>query len=273
MNGAEGPVANAPQLRPLRALIVDDEPPARARLKRLLEDASREMAVEACGELGEGQQVLEAIERCRPDVVLLDISMPDCNGIDVASAIAARSDAPAVIFVTAHDEHALQAFEVHALDYLLKPVSLARLVAALRRVPPRPARADPRGEPGDAGSAGHQVLSITERGRVHLVPIADIIYFRAELKYTTVRTRDREYLSEQSLANLEAQLGSGFVRVHRSTLVARASIEGFQRVGGRSAHDPDGADGHWEVILRGLPERLPVSRRQWPQVKSAAGLG
>jgi len=159
-----------------------------------------------------------------------------------------------VIFTTAYPEHALTAFEVNAVDYLVKPVRMPRLLAALQKVPKlRPISAATLDQlPANA----RRYLSITERAHVTLVPIEDIVYLKAELKYITIRTVQREYLLEESLTRLEEEFGPRFVRVHRNCLVARDFIRGFERRIG------DEGEAHWEVLLRDVQESLPVSRRQ-----------
>jgi two-component system response regulator AlgR len=201
--------------------------------------------------------------------VLLDIQMPGMNGMDLASRLALEGEGmPAVVFVSAHDDYALDAFEVHALDYLVKPVRAGRLQQALRRV------ALLRGRSGAAQGAGveqarrREHFTVHERDRLLLVPVADVIYLKAELKYVTLRTRTRDYLIEDSLASIEEELDDMFVRVHRNTLVARKSIMGVER--GTVGADGEGERGQeaWQVILRDVAERLPISRRQWPVVKA-----
>lgn len=251
----------------LRVLIVDDEPPARARLLQVLADAAPRVPHEVVGEADNGLKALEAADRLRPDVVLLDIAMPVMDGIETARHLAHRQHPPALIFVTAHDDHALEAFEVHAIDYLMKPVRAERLVAALERVQ-RLHTHEPRIEhmARVVGSVRSHI-TVSERGRMILVPVADVVYLRAELKYVTIRTPQREYLTEESLTALESEFGDRFVRIHRNALVARAAIEGFQRV--RPTEEGEGGEGHWEALLRGVPERLPISRRQWASVKAS----
>jgi two-component system response regulator AlgR len=256
----------------LKILIVDDEPLARARLTQLLGDAAAQVPLAIAGEADGGRTALAAADRLAPDIVLLDIQMPDMAGIEVARHLAARERPPAVIFVTAYDEHALEAFEVQALDYLLKPVRLERLVAALQRAQ-RLRPHDPKlQEVARSLRAARTHLTVSERGKMILVPVDEIVYLRAELKYVTIRTAAREYLTEESLSSLEAEFGERFVRIHRNALVARKSIHGFQRVKG-GAGGGEAGDGHWEVLLKELPERLPISRRQWPTVKAAARPG
>jgi len=206
------------------------------------------------GEATNGREALELCARLDPDVVLLDIRMPGMDGIEAARHLTALSDPPAVIFTTAHDEHALEAFEVHAVDYLVKPVRVQRLLSALQKVPKlRPTQAERISQlPANA----RRFLSVTERSRVVLVPIDDVIYLKAELKYITIRTHDREFLLEESLTRLETEFGHRFVRVHRNCLVARDAIRGFER------RVNDDGDAHWEVLLNGITETLPVSRRQ-----------
>jgi two-component system response regulator AlgR len=256
----------------IRVLVVDDEPPARARMKQLLADCAARIELQVAGEAEGGLAALEAVARLQPDLVLLDISMPDMGGIEVARHLAQQEAPPAVVFVTAYDEHALQAFEVHALDYLLKPVRAERLLAALQRagrLRPREPRLEQLAQ--SLGAARTQ-LSVSERGRLVLVPVDEIVYLRAELKYVTIRTVAREYLTEESLTALEGEFGERFVRIHRNALVARRYIQGFQRVRGRVEGEAEPAEGHWEILLRGMDERLPISRRQWPAVKAASGL-
>jgi len=254
----------------LRILIVDDEPPARLRMRQILADCAARLDANVVGEAEHGAGALDLADRLQPDVVLLDIQMPGMNGLEVARHLAARPQPPAILFVTAYDEHALAAFEVQALDYLVKPVRAERLAAALGRVR-RLAAQEPRlAQAAQALGAARGHIGVSERGRLILVPIDEVIYLRAELKYVTIRTAAREHLTEESLASLESEFGERFVRIHRNALVAKKSIHGFQRVRGEIAEDGESSDGHWEVLLKELPERLPISRRQWPTVKAAA---
>jgi two-component system response regulator AlgR len=252
-----------------RILVVDDEEIVLQSCRRALGDGQRVVDT-----VSSGAEALKRIEEGRYDVVLLDIMMPDMNGIEVARHLAARSSAqhppPAVIFVTAFDEHALQAFEVQALDYLLKPVRAERLVGALERAQ-RLKPNEPRLEHvARSLGATRTHITVSERGKMILVPIDDVVYLRAELKYVTIRTPVKEHLTEESLTSLEQEFGERFVRIHRNALVARKSILGFQRVKGSVAEDGEASEGHWEVLLKELAERLPISRRQWPTVKAAA---
>ncbi len=256
----------------LTVLIVDDEPLARSRLTQQLAECGRQMELKLVGTVEGGRAALEAVDRLHPDAVLLDIMMPDMGGIEVARHLVARETPPAIIFVTAFDEHALPAFEVQALDYLLKPVRVERLLDALNRAQ-RLKRNEPRiQELARSLGSARSHLTVSERGRMVLVPIEDIVYLRAELKYVTIRTEHKEHLTEESLTALEQEFGERFVRIHRNALVAKAAIQGFQRVKARADGEADAGEGHWEVVLKSLSERLPVSRRQWPAVKSAAGV-
>ena len=238
----------------LRVLVVDDEAPARNRLRDLLADCAVKMPLEIAGEAATGRQALELLATCDADVALLDIRMPDMDGIETAQHIQKLDEPPVVIFTTAFDAYALKAFEVHAIDYLLKPIRLGRLFEALSRARGlAPLRLDILREmKPDARSH----LSVNERGRIHLIPIADIVFLKAELKYVTVRTAGREFLLEESLAKLEQEFFGRFVRVHRNCLVAKDAIRGFER-----AIDADG-EGHWVVVLNNVAEKIDVSRRQ-----------
>jgi two-component system, LytTR family, response regulator AlgR len=250
--------------QPLRVLIVDDEAPARNRLRDLIADCALKMPLAIAGEAATGRQALEMLPACEADVVLLDIRMPEMDGLEVAQHIQTLEEPPAVIFTTAYDAYALKAFEVHAIDYLLKPIRVARLFEALSRVRmSAPLRLDVLREL-KPGARTH--LSVNERGRIHLIPIADVVFLKAELKYITVRTAQREFLLEESLARLEQEFLGRFVRVHRNCLVARDAIRGFERATGA-----DG-EGHWVVVLNGLAEKLAVSRRQQHLVRELGRL-
>jgi two-component system response regulator AlgR len=244
----------------LRVFIADDEAPARERLKELLGDLAAELPTEVVGEAQNGLEALERLPSSGAQVLLLDVEMPGMRGLEVARHLAGLERAPAVIFVTAHDRHAVEAFELNALDYLMKPVRAERLAAALKKAS---AGGPPPGERlAKASSRAREYLSVTERHRIVLVPVRDIVYLRAELKYVTLRTRAAEHLIEEPLVALEREFAEVFVRVHRSCLVARAAVRGVER-----AVD-DGDEAHWNVVLDGVPERLPVSRRQWSEVRA-----
>jgi len=239
---------------PLRVLIVDDEAPARRRLRELLDDCTAALPIAVVGEAQHGREALDLLQSAPAELVLTDIHMPDMDGIELARHLLKLPRPPVVVFTTAYQEHALAAFEVHAIDYLVKPVRVQRLLSALQKVPKlRPLNAERISQfPANA----RRFLSVTERSRVVLVPIDDVIYLKAELKYITIRTHDREFLLEESLTRLETEFGHRFVRVHRNCLVARDAIRGFER------RVNDDGDAHWEVLLNGIAETLPVSRRQ-----------
>jgi two-component system response regulator AlgR len=244
----------------LRVFIADDEAPARERLKELLADIAAELPTRVVGEARNGVEAIEQLPASGAQVLLLDIEMPGMAGLEVARHLAGLQLGPAVVFVTAHDRHAVEAFELNALDYLVKPVRAPRLAAALRK-------ASASGPPAQqqlarAATQAREYLSVTERNRIVLVPVRDIVYLRAELKYVTLRTRAGEHLIEEPLVALEREFAERFVRVHRSCLVARSAVRGFERAAG------DGDEQHWAVVLDGVPERLPVSRRQWAEVRS-----
>jgi len=240
------------ETKPLRVVIVDDEAPARSRMRDLLGECAAEFPVTVTGEAASGRAALELLAREPADLVLLDIRMPEMDGIEVAQHLQQLENPPAVVFATAYDAYAIRAFEVNAVDYLLKPIRLARLKEALARAQPGPPRPEVLRE---IARAPRTHLCAQERGRIHLIPVPDILYLKAELKYVSVRTAVREYLIEESLTRLEQEFGSRFVRVHRNCLVSRAAVRGFERA-------EDAGEGRWEVLLNGVEERIAVSRRQ-----------
>jgi len=243
-----------PAAEALRVLIVDDEAPARSRVRDLLSDCALKLPLEIVGEAATGREALELAPQCDADVVLLDIRMPEMDGLEVAQHLQKLDEPPAVIFTTAFDAYALKAFEVHAVDYLVKPIRLGRLLEALARARTlAPLKTDVLRE---LKPEARTHLSVNERGRIHLIPVGDIVFLKAELKYVTVRTAEREYLLEESLARLEQEFLGRFVRIHRNCLVAKDAIRGFERAG-----DVDG-EGHWVVVLKDVAEKLAVSRRQ-----------
>ena len=253
---------------PLSVMIVDDEAPARARLRDLLADVAGEQPNTVVAEAANGLLALEAIAGLvgtgvNVDVVLVDIRMPTMDGIELVRHLALLEKPPGIIFVTAYDSYAVHAFELNAIDYLLKPVRAPRLAAALHKL--RQARRAPAPQVlAELQQGARTHLACHERGRLLLIPLADILYLKADLKYVVARTVSREYLLDESLTRLEDEFAKRFIRLHRSALVARDAIAGFEK------NDGIDAETQWQAILRGIPERLPVSRRQWPLVKSYA---
>lgn len=240
----------------LRALVVDDEALARARLRTLLGDCTAPSASVAA-EAAHAVQAIDALRRETFDLVLLDIRMPGADGITLAQAIAQLPRPPAVVFVTAHSEHAVQAFELEAVDYLTKPVRLERLQQALQKVERLGQAA--KGLQPDL-SAEH--LIIQDRGRTERVPLAEVMYLKAELKYITVRTAGKSYILDGSLNELEEKYPQ-FMRIHRNALVARRAVRALEK-----HFDPEEGEG-WAVRLNGIDELLAVSRRQLSAVREA----
>jgi two-component system response regulator AlgR len=247
----------------LKVLVVDDEPLARARMVSLLQRAR--VRIEVLAELGDAGAALAWLES-RPlqaDVVFLDIQMPGPDGLRLADKLRDWPHPLKVVFVTAHTEHALKAFELQALDYLTKPVRLDRLEQTLERCiklkAPAPAEAAP--------SLDASNLLVQDRGRLVRVPLADVLYFKAELKYVTLRTASHSWIMDESLTDLEARLGDRVIRVHRNALVAKTAMVMLER-----RDDPEGGEG-WAVQVRSTDEWLTVSRRQVAAVKEALASG
>jgi len=242
----------------LRVFIVDDELPARNRLRDLLHDCSEQLPLDIVGEAGNGQEALDRLMETPADVVLLDIRMPQMDGIELAQHLNKLPKPPVIIFTTAFDAYAIRAFELHAVDYLLKPIRLKRLFEALTRA--REAVPVQTEVLRDLLPEPRKFLSIHERGKIHLVPVEQVLFLRAELKYVTVRTAEHEYLLEESLTALEQEFAARFARIHRNCLVAKEAIEGFEKGG-------EEGESNWQVKLKGLDELLAISRRQQHIVK------
>jgi len=243
----------------LKVLIVDDESLARSRLRTLLNECVDPRA-EVVGEAGNAVQAMEQIQRTGCNLVLLDIHMPGVDGIALAATLRQMAAPPAVVFVTAHAEHAVQAFDLEAVDYLTKPVRRERLQQALQKVQKLMAPKEPSGDTGLP-----ECLIIQERGRSERVALTDVIYLKAELKYITVRTREKEHIYDGALSDLEQRYGHLFVRVHRNALVSRKAVRAVEKV----SHGGDGEGEGWMVRLDGVNERLSVSRRQLAAVREA----
>jgi two-component system response regulator AlgR len=233
----------------MKILIADDEAPARARLAALLAAAGG--GYEVVAQAANGAEVLSSSARHDIDLVLLDIRMPGVDGISAALALAERPNPPAVVFVTAYDEHALAAFEANAIDYLLKPVRPERLARALDK-----ARALSV-EQQSALRAGGAYLNASQRGGTLRIPVDQVIFLRADSKYVEVRHPGGLALTEESLKTIEDRLPEAFLRVHRNALVAAARVRGMRK-------DPAG---QILLLLDGCDEQIEVSRRHAPAVR------
>ena len=263
---------------PLKVLLVDDEPLARLRLRSLLE-ACAEPKVQVVAEAGTTSQAQSWLREHGCDLVLLDVEMPGPSGLQLVDSLRAHPQQPAVVFVTAHAEHALRAYELDAMDYLTKPVRRERLQAALQRVAQRLIERAAAQSLNGAGQAQIEAEFITliDRGRLLRVPLAEVLYFKAELKYLTLRTAAQSYVMDGSLAELEPRLGARFIRVHRNALVAKAAVRELQRHIPTDASDAeeaavgDGAEAceGWAVRVASVNEWLTVSRRQVAAVRDA----
>jgi two-component system, LytTR family, response regulator AlgR len=241
----------------LKILIADDEAPARNRMRDLLSEIEN---VAVVAEAKNGKEAMDLALQTKPDLMLLDIRMPVMDGIEVAQHAQKIQPKPHIIFTTAYDAYAIKAFDLNAIDYLLKPIRLERLQTAINKAHAL--------QPNIHGALralkkARTHLSIHERGRVLLVPIETIIFLRAELKYVTVRTAEREYLIEESLTNLEAEFSEQFIRLHRNSLVAPQFITGYEK------RQNEANEQQWVAVLKGIPETVAVSRRQQHLVREA----
>jgi len=244
----------------MHILIVDDELLARSRLRTLLGDCDARHQVSEAAHAADALAQLHISGGRAVDLVLLDIHMPGQDGLALAQQILRLPHPPAIVFVTAHADHALSAFELDAVDYLTKPVRLQRLQQALAKAQ----RAAGQAVTAQTGTpAEGEALLIQDRGRTERVPLADVLYLRAEQKYVTVRTGTRSFVVDDALSELETRHAAHFLRVHRSTLVARRAMRALER------HYDEAEGEGWAVRLHGLAEPLPVSRRQVAAVREA----
>ena len=241
----------------LRVLVVDDEALARSRLRTLLGSCTNP-GVSLDGEAANATEAIELMRRQSFDAVLLDIHMPGADGLTLAQTLRGMPNAPVVVFVTAHAGHAVQAFELEAVDYLTKPVRLERLAMALQKVERTMSKIR-----GLEAYLPVEVLIIQERGRLLRVPLAQVLYLKAELKYITVRTATKSYILDGSLSELEEKYKTQFMRIHRNAIIARRAVRALEK-----HTDPEEGEG-WAVRLEGVEELLFVSRRQVAAVREA----
>jgi two-component system response regulator AlgR len=238
----------------LRTLIVDDEAPARERLRSLVMELEN---AEIVGEATNGEQALQLVVDLSPDVVLLDVRMPGMDGLEAARHLSSLVEPPAVIFTTAYDEYAVNAFDAQAVGYLLKPIRKEKLAAALaqagRLTRPQLQKLSAAG----AGTERRSHIAARHREGIRLIPIDEILFFLAQQKYTTVRHTKGEDLIEDSLRMLEEEMGNLFVRIHRNALVSVKYLDTIER----------NAEGQYLVRMRGIGETLQVSRRMAGELK------
>ena len=236
----------------MKVLIVDDEKLARDRISRMLADVD---GYDVVGEAGHGMEAIEECQRAQPDVVLLDIRMPGMDGLEAARHLMQLEEPPAVVFCTAYEEHAIEAFNVQAVGYLLKPVRREDLVNVLRSAK-RANKAQLAALMEQDGDRRSHISARTRRG-IELIPIDEVRFFQADQKYVTVRHGEGELLIDETLRELEDEFGERFVRVHRNALVASRYIEGLER----------DENGHFQIRMRGVDERVDISRRHLSSVR------
>lgn len=239
----------------MKVLICDDEALARERLVRFLKDME---GYEIVGEAENGRDALEQAEATSPDIVLLDLRMPVMDGLACAEKLAQLPEPPAVIFCTAYDEHALAAFQVQAVGYLLKPVRREQLAESLSRATRvNRAQLEAVKQGGDSSHGGRSHITAKTHRGIELIPIDDVRYFLADQKYVTVRHGKGEVLIDETLKDLENEFGARFIRIHRNALLALAFLDGLELV----------SPGQYQVRMKGIDERLVVSRRHLPELR------
>ncbi len=237
----------------IKILIVDDEPLARQRLRHLL---LKQNDCEVVGEAVNGTDALEKTQQLLPDLVLLDIRMPGMDGLEAAKHLDVLENPPAVIFTTAYNEYALEAFDVHAIGYLVKPIRAEKLQKAITSAT-RPSLVKLAASEESSTQEVRKYISARVRGKIKLVPVSEVYYFHAEQKYVVVRHTEGEMVIEEPLKNLEIEFSEDFLRIHRNALVAKNQLSEF------SKNDI----GHWQVCFRDIDKCLEVSRRHTAQVR------
>ncbi|HET8710531.1 MAG TPA: LytTR family DNA-binding domain-containing protein [Spongiibacteraceae bacterium] len=238
----------------MKVLIVDDEPLARARLRRQLIELP---TIEVIGEAENGEQAITACNSLRPQVVLMDIRMPGLDGLSAALQLAQRPASPAVIFCTAYDDYAIEAFDANAVGYLLKPVSQEKLAAALQKAERLSTSQLNALKPVVEQPETRTHITAKSRRGMELIPLSEVRYFLADHKYVTVYHRFGEVLIDDTLKDLEQEFGNKVLRVHRNALVVVEHVFGLERV----------AMGQYRVKLADIENGPIVSRRHLSDVR------
>ncbi len=237
----------------MKVLIVDDEPPARARLAHMLASMDD---IEPVGEAANGLEAVQMVQKTRPDVVLMDIRMPGMDGLEASRHLSKMEEPPAVIFTTAYSDHALEAFDAHAVGYLVKPIRKEKLAESLQKAR-KLTQAQLATLSKETDHQGRTHICARVRGNLELIPIDKIIYFQADQKYITVRHAEGEVLIEDALKNLEQEFAHRFIRIHRNALVNVAYVSGMEK----------SRDGRFLISFNKVPDKLEISRRHVAEVR------
>jgi len=239
----------------MKILLADDEAPARLRLRQMLAEIPD---CEVVGEAAHGREVLQLSRELSPDVVLLDIRMPDMDGIEAARHLATLETGPAVVFTTAYDHYAIDAFDAHAIAYLLKPVRRERLVRALKHALRSGRSQIDKAVRGNEKFSARINICVRRASGLHLIPVKEIMFLQADQKYVCACHLNGRDLIDEPLKDLDDEFADHFIRIHRGTLIAAAYLDRMERK----------ADGHYEVWLKNCSAPLPVSRRHVSAVKA-----
>lgn len=237
----------------MRILIVDDEPPARERLMHMLSDMTE---IETVGEAANGLEAVQKVQTARPDVVLMDIRMPGMDGLEASRHLSQMEEPPAIIFTTAYSEHALEAFDAHAVGYLVKPIRQERLHDSLAKAR-KLTQAQLATLSMDNTHTGRSHICARVRGNLELIPVDNIVYFQADQKYITVRHLNGEVLIEDALKNLENEFEDKLLRIHRNALVNVNTISGMEK----------SREGRFLITFKPVDDRLEISRRHVAEVR------
>ncbi len=237
----------------MKILVVDDEPPARERLMHMLSDMTD---IDTVGEAANGVEAVQMVQTTRPDVVLMDIRMPGMDGLEASRHLSQMEEPPAIIFTTAYSEHALEAFDAHAVGYLVKPIRQERLEESLTKAR-KLTQAQLATLSRESQSTGRTHICARVRGNLELIPVDEVAYFQADQKYITVRHLKGEVLIEDALKNLESEFDNKLLRIHRNALVNTSYIAGMEK----------NRDGRFLITFKAIEDKLEISRRHVAEVR------
>ena len=237
----------------MKVLIVDDEAPARDRLIHMVSSID---TMETSGEASNGLEAVRMVQDSHPDVVLMDIRMPGMDGLEAARHLSEMDEPPAIIFTTAYSEHALEAYDANAVDYLVKPIRQEKLEKSLAKAR-KLTKAQIAALNMETNTTGRSHICARIRGNLELIPVDEIVYFQADQKYITVRHVGGEVLIEDALKNFEIEFEDRLIRIHRNALVSTNYITGMEK----------NIDGRFVVTFKDVDDKLEISRRHVAEVR------